>query len=169
MRSFYQKIYISCVNGANGDMYWLSQVYYSRPTILAVKIHGGHSIRQHYMESSPPKHTFYCQHSVRESYSTLLRFLFCGIRAISQKSVYADGMIREGATPQIKRDPWPTNTPLHCLADGPQCLFESPSLAPTSVHCHHLALDQSRGAWQRGPKGAGAGMRHQASQKEPGH
>lgn len=86
-------------------MYWLSQVYYSRPTILAVKIHGGHSIRQHYMESSPPKHTFYRQHSVRESYSTLLRFLFCGIRAISQKSVYADGMIREGAPPQIKRDP----------------------------------------------------------------
>lgn len=164
MRGFYQKMYAKCFNGANWEMYRLSKT-----SNFSCKSPGRHSIHQHHVESNPPQRTFYCQHSVQESYSTLLRFRFCGITAISQKPVYADGMIREGAPPQIKRDPWPANTRLHCFADGPPCLFESPSLAPTSLHCHHLTLNQSRGAWQRGPKGAGAGMRHQASQKEPGH
>lgn len=42
----------------------------------------------------------------------------------------------------------------HCIVLWtPPSSFES--LAPTLVHCHQPALHQSRGAWQKGTKGAG--------------
>lgn len=71
------------------------------------------------------------------------------------------------------RGPSPDQTgPLTChyttaLSRWKLPLFESLSLAPTLVHCHQPALDQSRGAWQKEAKGAGNFIAKHASPGVP--